>query len=102
MAAGRPGGEARSVQAKKEAEVLSRSEELLTQLARLCRESIAKFYEAGPVEHVDVALADGRQLACVKCGLYLIRDRTGPVVLLLSEDYYRQRGITAEVMAPDE
>jgi hypothetical protein len=37
-------------------------------LAKLTRQSTARHYEAGPVEFVDVALADGRQLACVKRG----------------------------------
>src|SRR5438477_453854 len=51
-------------------------------LARLSRATTAKRYASGPVEYTDVALADGRQLACVRCGLYLIRDTDGPLVLL--------------------
>src|SRR5262245_30551467 len=41
-----------------------------TRLARLARAATAKRYDRGPVEYVDVELADGRQLACVKRGLY--------------------------------
>ena len=47
-------------------------------------------------------LADGRQLACVKCGLYLLRDADGPLALLLTEERYRYpAGIIVEVMAAE-
>jgi hypothetical protein len=70
-------------------------------LARLSRAATAKRYASGPVEYTDVALADGRQLACVRCGLYLLRGGDGPLALLLTEDHYRQSGIIVEVMAAD-
>jgi hypothetical protein len=74
----------------------------LPRLSKLSCESTAKYYEAGPVEYTDVPLADGRQLACVKGGLYLLRDDGSPVVLLLTSDRYQHPpGIIAEVMAPD-
>src|SRR5258708_7002590 len=53
-------------------------------LAKLSRASTTRYYETGPVEYIDLPLADGRQLACVKCGLYLLRDADGPIALLLT------------------
>ncbi len=55
-------------------------------LAKLSRASTAKDYEAGPVEFTDVALADGRQLACIKRALFLINEPAGPLALLLEQD----------------
>jgi hypothetical protein len=81
--------------------VVARREYDTARLAKLTRESTGKYYEPGPVEYTDVPLADGRQLACVKCGLYLVREAGGPLVLLLTEDRFHRTGITAEVMAPD-
>src|SRR5437016_153714 len=54
----------------------------LPRLSKLSRESTARYYETGPVEYTDVPLADGRHLACVKGGLYVLRDVDSPLVLL--------------------
>lgn len=70
-------------------------------LARLCREATAREYDEGPVEYSDTPLADGRQLACVRCGLYLLRTGGGPIALLVTQDrYYRER-IIVEAMGTD-
>src|SRR5262245_28823528 len=42
-------------------------------LALFTRPSSARHFEDGPVKYVDVPLAGGGQLACVKRGLYLFR-----------------------------
>jgi cell division protease FtsH len=72
-------------------------------LAKLSRESTVRSYEAGPVEYSDVPLADGRQLACVRCGLYFV-DNGVPLVLLVTHDrfgIYAGGGIVVEVMAAE-
>lgn len=70
-------------------------------LSKLTRTASAKPYEEGPVEYADVATGADRKLACVKRGLYLFR-RPAPAALLITEQQYsRQAGISAEVMAPD-
>src|SRR5262245_38691321 len=43
-------------------------------LARLSRPSTGRGFDEGPVEYMDVALADERQLACVKRGIYFFHD----------------------------
>jgi hypothetical protein len=70
-------------------------------LAKLTRQSTARNYEAGPVEYVDVALADGRQLACVKRGVYFFHEKKKPIVLLVTVGSSHFGGITIEVMAAD-
>ncbi len=81
--------------------VVARHDYETARLAKLSRETTARYYEAGPVAYTDVPLADGRQLACVKCGLYFLRDAGGPLALLLDEDRLHQTGIVVEVMAAD-
>lgn len=71
-------------------------------LAKLSRPTTAKGYEEGPVEYVDVQLADDQKLACVKQGLYTFHDGGQPVALLIAEqDRYYSEGIQTEVMALD-
>jgi hypothetical protein len=71
-------------------------------LAKLSRAASACHFDEGPVEYLDVALADGQQLACVKRGLYLFRDNDRPTALLITlERYSHPPAILAEVMAPD-
>src|SRR5579885_1623673 len=55
-------------------------------LAKLSRPATARGYEEGPVEYVDVALADNQRLGCVKQGLYLFREGGRPAVLLVAEE----------------
>src|SRR5689334_20558209 len=50
-------------------------------LAELTRAASAQRFEEGPVKYVDVPVAGGRQLACVKRALYLFRDDGQPVAL---------------------
>ncbi len=64
--------------------VLARDEYRSPSLGRLSREASAKQFEQGPVEYVDVPLPGGRNLACVKTGLYLVRDEGGPLALLVT------------------
>jgi cell division protease FtsH len=72
-------------------------------LAELTRPASAKRFEEGPVKYIDVPIAGGRQLACVRRALYLLRDDSGPVALLLGEPLYSHRAsIFVEVMAADK
>jgi hypothetical protein len=69
-------------------------------LAELTRAASAKRFEEGPVKYVDVPIAGGHQLACVKRALYLFRDGDEPAALLLGESAYSHRpGLFVEVMA---
>ena len=70
-------------------------------LAKLSRPETAKGYEEGPVEYVDVQLADDQKLACIKQGLYTFHDGGRPVALLITEGDYRSEGIQTEVMGAD-
>lgn len=71
-------------------------------LAKLSRQKTAKEYEEGPVEYIDVQLADEQRLACVKQGLYTFHDDGKPVALLVAppEHFYLDT-IRVEVMAVD-
>lgn len=53
-------------------------------LARLSRDVLARRFEVGPVEYADVQLPGGKNLACVKGGLYFIRERDKPLAVLLA------------------
>jgi cell division protease FtsH len=72
-------------------------------LAKLSRPATAAHYEEGPVEYVDVQLADDQKLACVKQGLYTFRDGGRPLALLVAESQYAFMGggLPVGVMAPD-
>ncbi|VTR92011.1 aaa atpase central domain-containing protein : Uncharacterized protein OS=Sorangium cellulosum So0157-2 GN=SCE1572_01045 PE=4 SV=1: AAA [Gemmata massiliana] len=72
-------------------------------LAKLAHPTTAVGYEEGPVEFVDVQLADEQRLACVKQGLYTFHDEDRPVAVLLSEEetYRPDKGLQIAVMAPD-
>jgi len=71
-------------------------------IAKLSRPTTAQGYEDGPVEYVDVQLADNQKLACVKQGLYTFREGDQPVALLIAEpERYYSGGIQTEVMALD-
>jgi cell division protease FtsH len=70
-------------------------------LARLARPALARYFELGPVEYVDVPLPAGRQLACVKNGLYFIRDGKLPLALLVTNvRHAHPPQVRVEVMAP--
>src|SRR5262249_32791538 len=70
--------------------------------SKLSRDSSARHFDEGPVEYIDVALAQGQNLACVKRGLYLFRDGNRPLSLLLTQDRYQHPpALRAEVMATD-
>jgi hypothetical protein len=71
-------------------------------LARLSREASARFFEEGPVEYLDVPLPGGRQMACVKRGLYLVHEEDGPLALLVNMPVHMHPpSIQVEVMAAD-
>ena len=71
-------------------------------LARLSRAASAKHFDAGPVEYIDVALPADRQLACVKQGMYLVREDGEPLAVLLAQERFTHKPtINVEVMAPD-
>jgi hypothetical protein len=74
----------------------------LTQLAQKETNDWMKPKEA-PVEYMNIPLHDAQVLACVQRGLYLIRDGTQPMAVLLSgpsHDGFR-RGLSLEVMATE-
>ena len=82
--------------------ILSLDEYQTASLGRLTRESSAKRFERGPVEFIDVPLPGGRQLSCVKNGLYLIRERDTPMALLVSlPRHSHPQRIQVEVMAAE-
>jgi hypothetical protein len=70
-------------------------------LAKFSRQSTAREYFEGPVEYVDVPLADGRQLACIRRGLFLLALANQPIVMLVTQERYYGEGIVVEVMARD-
>jgi cell division protease FtsH len=71
-------------------------------LARLTRPGAAVHFDAGPVEYADIALPGDRQLACVKNGLYLVRENGHPLAVLVSDGSSPLRPHHAvEVMAAD-
>jgi cell division protease FtsH len=71
-------------------------------LARLSREAAVKQFEQGPVEHVDVDLPGGKHLACVKSGLYLVRDEDRSLAMLLTMAIHSHPAhLQVEVMAGD-
>jgi cell division protease FtsH len=70
-------------------------------LSQLSRPQSAAGLDEGPVEYMDVDLAGGRRLACLKRALYLFRDRESPAALLISDGSVFQPGIAIEVMAGD-
>jgi cell division protease FtsH len=71
-------------------------------LARLSRAGSARSFDEGPVEYADVPLPGNEQVACVKNGLYLVREDDRPLAILLTEsaEPWRQQ-IGMEVMAPE-
>jgi hypothetical protein len=82
--------------------VLAQDEYRSPSLGRLSREAAAKQFEQGPVEYVDVPLPGGRHLACVKSGLYLIRQEDRPVALLVTTSVLSHPPVLqVEVMATD-
>ena len=69
-------------------------------LARLSSESSAGDFNEGPVEYVDIDLANNQSIACVKQGVYLFAEKGEPMVMLLGRetDSYPPK-ILVEVMA---
>jgi hypothetical protein len=68
-------------------------------LSKLSAERASREFLEGPVEYVDVEVGKGRNLACVKRGLYLFRDKGRPLAMLISEQQHvRHPGIIVEVM----
>lgn len=71
-------------------------------LARLTRDSTALGYEEGPVEYVDVALPNDRQLSCIKQALHLFRFDGFPIALLIRIPMHSHPPtIAVEVMGRD-
>lgn len=82
--------------------VLARDEYRSPSLGRLSREASAEQFEQGPVEHVDVALPGDQHLACVKSGLYLVREEDRPLALLVTMPMHSPAPVLqVEVMAAD-
>src|SRR5439155_3007286 len=57
-------------------------------LSKLSRPASARHFDEGPVEYIDVALANEQQLACVKSGLYLLQDDGRPIALLVTHERF--------------
>jgi hypothetical protein len=56
----------------------------------------------GPVEYLTVALGDDSVLTCVRNGLYLTRDREGPLAALITKvEQGSWQTLTVEVLAPE-
>jgi hypothetical protein len=57
----------------------------------------------GPVQYANVKLHDDQVLACVQCGLYLIRDGQKPLVILMRgpSEMGMSRNVHLEVMATE-
>jgi cell division protease FtsH len=71
-------------------------------LARLTREQSARRFDIGPVEYIDVDMPGNTHLACVKSGLYLIRDNDQPIAVLFNKPAYSwQDVLKIEVMGTD-
>jgi hypothetical protein len=71
-------------------------------LAKLSRPATAKDYEQGPVEYVDVQLADDQKLACVKQGLYTFHEDGCPIALLVAlPEHFFADTFRIEVMAQE-
>lgn len=80
--------------------VLARDEYRSPSLGRLSRKASAKQFEQGPVEYVDVPLPGNQNLACVKNGLYLLREEDGPLALLVTMPVHSHPPVLqVEVMA---
>ena len=68
-------------------------------LAKISRPKMAKDFSDGPVEYVDVSLAEGQQLACIKQGLILLKVENEAVALLIHQHRHSyDRSFIAEVM----
>lgn len=71
-------------------------------LARMSRAGSARNLDEGPVEYADVPLPGDQHLACVKNGLYLVRENGRPLAVLLTESrQVWQQQFEVEVMAAD-
>jgi cell division protease FtsH len=83
--------------------ILAHEEHHSPSLARLSREAAARHFDQGPVEYFDVPLPGGRDLACVKTGLYLIGEEEGALALLVTMPRFAHPAcIQVEVMASDQ
>src|SRR5262245_8729062 len=49
--------------------------------ARLARDTTSRRFLSGPVEHRDVEMAGGKQLACVAQGVFWVKHRTAPAAM---------------------
>lgn len=71
-------------------------------IARMSREASSRNFDEGPVEYADVPLPGDQHLACVKNGLYLIREQDHPLAVLLTDSPNPwEQTIGVEVMASD-
>jgi hypothetical protein len=70
-------------------------------LSKLSRKETARSFHDGPVEYLDVPLAHGQPLACVKRGLYLFHHQNQPVAMLVAEERFHRQMLIVEVMATD-
>ena len=68
-------------------------------IAQLARADTAKAFHEGPVEYVDVELAHGQQLACVRKCLLLFRVEKQPVAVMIQDPRHSHvPGIDFEIM----
>lgn len=71
-------------------------------LAKFAQPATAKPFCIGPMEHIDVTLANGQQLACIKEGLMLLVVNGHPLALLIRKNRHsHEEMFLAEVMGTD-
>jgi cell division protease FtsH len=70
-------------------------------ISKLSRDATARQFDEGPIEYVDVPLANGEKIGCVKRGLYLFHCDDEPAALLIyPEPSWHRPNIRVEIMAP--
>ncbi|MCI0637964.1 MAG: AAA family ATPase [Gemmataceae bacterium] len=82
--------------------VLAHSEHESPSLARLSQHAAARHFEQGPVQYVDVPLPGGRNLSCVKNGIYFVHEGKTPLAVLVSMPRFAHPPcLQVEVMATE-
>ena len=66
---------------------------------QVSRAATAYQFHDGPVEYIDVTVADNKPLTCLKRGLYFFDTKRGPLVMLQYDSERMTSGIVVEVMA---
>src|SRR5262249_20207991 len=71
-------------------------------LSRLTSADAAGDFREGPVEYIDLDIGPDASVACVKRGVYLLREESHPLAMLISnEEHSYPPKLMVEVMAAD-